>query len=173
MEKNNIIISPKTKILQLIETFPHLEDLLIGYVPAFNKLKNPVLRRTIARVATLQQVAAIGNMKVEDLINLLRKEVGQDTISLTEETNYTTEKPDWFDEKQIVQSLDIREMLNRGEQPVNQVISELHRLEADRIYEVIAPFIPAPLIDKASSMNVSHWVKKENSELFFVYFRKK
>ncbi len=173
MEKHNLIISPKTKILQLIETYPQLEDILISYVPAFSKLKNPVLRKTVARIATLQQAATIGNVKVEDLINLLRKEVGQDTINLAEETNYITEKPEWFNENKIIRSLDIREMLNRGEQPVNQVISDLHGLEPDQIYEIIAPFIPAPLIDKATSLNVSHWVKKENSEFFFVYFIKK
>ena len=80
MENHTLIISPKTKVLQLIETYPQLEDVLINYVPAFKKLKNPILRKTVAKIATLQQAAVVGNVKVEDLINLLRKEVGQDTI---------------------------------------------------------------------------------------------
>jgi hypothetical protein len=78
---NKLIITPKTKILQLIETYPQLEEVLIEYAPAFKKLKNPVLRKTIARITTLQQAAAIGNVKVEDMINRLRKEVGQDKIT--------------------------------------------------------------------------------------------
>ena len=73
-----IIIAPKTKIAELIEAFPQLEPVLIDYVPAFEKLKNPVLRRTVARITTLQQAAAIGNVDIEDLINRLRKTVGQD-----------------------------------------------------------------------------------------------
>lgn len=40
------------------------------------------------------------------------------------------------------------------------------------IYEVIAPFIPAPLIDKAISLNIKHWLNEEHSDLFFVYFMK-
>lgn len=172
MEKHKLIISPKTKILQLIETYPHLEDILISYVPAFSKLKNPVLRKTVARIATLQQAATIGQVKVEDLINLLRKEVGQETLRLDAETTYTTVRPEWFDINKVVQSFDIREMLNRGEQPVNQVISDLHRLEPDKIFEVVSPFIPAPLIDKATSMNVKHWIDEKNPELFHVYFMK-
>lgn len=42
--ENELIITPKTKVLQLIEAYPQLEAVLIGYVPAFKKLQNPVLR---------------------------------------------------------------------------------------------------------------------------------
>ena len=72
----NLIIRSKTKVLQLIEAYPQLEEVLIGYVPAFKKLKNPVLRNTVARITTLQQASAIGDVKVEELINHLRKKSG-------------------------------------------------------------------------------------------------
>ena len=172
METNELIISPKTKVLQLIEKYPQLEDVLISYVPAFKKLKNPVLRKTVAKIATLQQAASIGNVKVEELINVLRKGVGQDEVKLAEESGYNTIKPDWFDEKNISQEFDVREMLAAGEHPVNQVISDLNKLPSNTIYKLIAPFLPAPLIDKASSLNVSHWIKEENEQLFYIYFLK-
>jgi len=38
--------------------------------------------------------------------------------------------------------------------------------------KVIAPFLPAPLIDKASSLEVQHWVEKEGEENYIVYFYK-
>ena len=63
---NILIITPKTKVFQLIETYPQLEDVLIDYVPAFKKLKNPVLRKTVAKIATLQQAASVGGVKVEE-----------------------------------------------------------------------------------------------------------
>ncbi|MEA2078243.1 MAG: hypothetical protein U9O95_09540, partial [Candidatus Marinimicrobia bacterium] len=65
---------------------------------------------------------------------------------------------------------DIRNMLADGEQPVNQAMSDLGKIETNSIYKVIAPFIPAPLIDKASSLNISHWVAKDNDEMVIVYF---
>jgi hypothetical protein len=71
----------KIKVLELIETYPELEDVLIEYAPAFKNLKNQVFRRTVAKIAKLQQAAAIGGVKTEELINRLRKEVGQDTIT--------------------------------------------------------------------------------------------
>ncbi|NOY37145.1 MAG: DUF1858 domain-containing protein [Chlorobi bacterium] len=172
MGNNPFIINPRTKLMQLLETYPQLEEVLIRYVPAFKKLKNPVLRRTVARIATLQQVANIGNVKVGDLINLLRKEVGQDLYTGDEESVYNTKKPGWFDESLISREFDIREMLAAGEQPVNQVISDLNELPEGKIYKLIAPFLPAPLIDKASSLGVGHWVDKTQVELFTVYFFK-
>jgi hypothetical protein len=170
--KENIIISPKTKVLQLIETWPQLEDVLIDYVPAFSKLKNPVLRKTVAKIATLQQAAAIGNVKVEDLINRLRKEVGQDLIGESETGGYNLKKPGWFNEFDIHKELDARKMLSAGEHPVNQVMADLKQLPAGKIYKLEAPFLPAPLIDKASSMEIKHWITEISEAEFEVYFYK-
>ncbi len=167
-----LIITPKTKVLQLIETYPQLEEVLIEYVPAFKKLKNPVLRNTIAKVATLQQAASIGNVKLEDLINHLRKAVGQDVITATEDQVYQTEKPDWFDENKIAHELDVREMLARGEHPVHQVMADLNTMPSNTIFKLIAPFLTAPLIDKAGSIGIKHWVKKETDALYFIFFYK-
>lgn len=173
MDQNKIIISPKTKVLALIEAYPQLEDTLIRFVPAFEKLKNPVLRKTVAKIATLQQAAAIGNVKVEELINVLRREAGQDLISGATEQEFITVMPRWFNPVLVKQEADIRPMLAAGEQPVNQVMADLNKLELGTIYRVIAPFIPAPLIEKASSLGIDHWLEQEADELFFVYFRRR
>jgi hypothetical protein len=170
---DNLIISPRTKVLQLIEAYPQLEDILISYVPAFKKLKNPVLRKTVAKVATLQQAAAIGNVKIEDLINLLRKEVGQDMCEEASGSVYNTKKPDWFNENLVKKDLDAREMLARGEHPVALVMADLNVLENNSIYKLTAPFLPAPLIDKATSISIEHWVDKKSDELYNVFFYKK
>jgi len=169
---NTLIITPKTKVLQLIEQYPQLEDILIEYAPAFKKLKNPVLRKTVARVATLQQAASIGNVKVEDLINRLRKEVGQDLLQDSEDVNYNVKRPAWFDAEKIDAELDAGEMLEEGEQPVNQVITDLKKLPTDKIYKLKAPFVPAPIIDKATSLGFEHWVDKKSTEEVDVYFFK-
>lgn len=171
--ENELIITPKTKVLQLIEAYPQLEAVLIGYVPAFKKLQNPVLRKTVARIATLQQAAAIGNVKIEDLINKLRSEIGQDLFNQKENNMYNTEKPGWFDESQIAAGLDARPILAAGEHPVNQVIADLKSLEQGKIYKLTAPFLPAPLIDKAASLNYDHWVTKQEDDSFVIYFSSK
>jgi hypothetical protein len=59
-----------------------------------------------------------------------------------------------------------------GEHPVNQVMADLTNMESGNIYKLIAPFLPAPLIDKASSLNVEHWVEKISDNDFNIYFFK-
>lgn len=172
--ENNIalIITPKTKVLEIIEAYPQLEDVLVEYAPVFKKLKNPVLRDTVAKIWTLQQAASTGNVKVEDLINRLRKEIGQDLITADMTNTYNTEKPQWFAEELIAQELDAKKMLAVGEHPVNQVMADLQNLEAGKIYKLIAPFLPAPLIDKATSLGAQHWVDKASETDFNIYFYK-
>jgi hypothetical protein len=167
-----LIITPKTKVLQVIEAYPELEDVLIGYVPAFKKLKNPILRNTVAKIATLQQAASVGKVKIEDLINLLRKHVGQDLFAENAGSLYNTVKPAWFNATRIEKELDAKVMLAAGEHPVNQVISDLRDLPEGSIYKLIAPFLPAPLIDKATSLGFQHWIVEESEDSYVVYFCK-
>jgi hypothetical protein len=165
-----IIIAPKTKVAELIDAYPQLEQVLIEYVPAFERLRNPVLRRTVARITTLQQAAAIGGVGVDKLINHLRREAGQDLISGGAEEAYTTEQPGWFSEARVVAELDAKEMLEAGDQPVNQVIADLNALAQGDIYKLDAPFMPAPLVDKASSLGISHWVTPGDGQESVIYF---
>jgi hypothetical protein len=169
---SELIIPPKTKILHLIENYPQLEDILIQYAPAFKKLKNPLLRKTVAKIATIQQAASVGNVNVEELINRLRKEVGQDLFLVTSTTEYIIHKPDWYSAEKVELEFNAKEMLDAGEHPVNQVMADLKNMNNDKIYKLVAPFIPAPLIDKASGLKIQHWIEKVNEDQFNVYFFK-
>jgi hypothetical protein len=165
-----IVITPRTKVAELIDAYPHLEQVLLDYVPAFEKLRNPVLRRTVARITSLQQAAAVGGANTEDLINHLRKAVGQDRFHGAGTTAYATEQPGWFSETWVVTELDAKDMLAAGEQPVNHVIADLQALRQGEIYRLIAPFLPAPLVDKASSLGFAHWVVQKEDQETVIYF---
>jgi len=174
MTREMLQITPKTKIFDLLETYPQLEDVLMEMAPPFKKLKNPVLRKTITKITSLSQAAVIGGLNVEEMIGKLRKEIGQDNIYLSTETGvqYTREQPGWFDVKAILSSVDIRSMLHSGEQPVHEILSLLKQLKEDEILEIIAPFIPAPLIDKTLSLGYQHWLKEVSTDEFRVYLKK-
>jgi len=172
MEK--LIITPKTKIFDLLDSYPELEDILISSAPEFKKLKNPILRRTIARITNISQAATIGGLNVEELVNRLREKAGQVNIEQLDDTGtkYQTTCPDWFEKEAVVITIDIREMLNRDEQPVHEVLSAIKKLKENEILEIIAPFIPAPLLDKTLSLNYNHWLDKKGEGDFRVYFMK-
>ena len=170
----SLIITPKTKIHALLEAYPELEETLILAAPPFKKLRNPVLRRTIARVTTLSQAASVGGLKVEELINTLREAAGQQLQDHHEQegSQYNFETPDWFAVASITLSIDISDMLNAGEQPVHEVLSAIKKLNPGEIIEIRAPFLPAPLIDKATGLGYAHWVNEVAEDDFLVYFKK-
>lgn len=68
-------LSAKTKIDDLLKQYPFLLDYLTTLSPKFENLKNPLMRKTIGKVATLEKAALIGGLKVEDLIAALAAEI--------------------------------------------------------------------------------------------------
>lgn len=169
---DKLIITPKTKIYDLLEAYPQLEDMLLASAPEFKKLKNPVLRKTITRITSIGQAAIIGGLNVEELVNRLRREVGQGNIGQLDDTGtrFNTVRPGWFNTEAVTARIDIREMLNRGEQPVHEVLAAIKKLSDHEILEIVAPFIPAPLLDKTLSLGCKHWLDKRSDVEFRVYF---
>ena len=163
-------ITPKTKVGELLHNFPDLEKVLMEMSPAFEKLKNPILRKTVAKVATLQQIAAVGGLKVDDIVNRLRKETGQDATdeSGTDSEYLSTGIPDWFHENKIISRLDASPVINSGGSPMNDILSQTNLLNAGEIFELKTPFIPAPIVDMLRKKGFKvHCVRKENHVLSY------
>lgn len=153
------IISPKTRVGELLDAYSTLEQVLLDMSPVFAKLKNPVLRRTVAKVATLQQAAVIGNMPVEDLVNRLRLATGQDHLSgpVGEEDYLAQNPPGWFNTEKVLPHFDASVMINKGENPMNEVLSHAKRLSDDQIFELVTPFVPAPIIGILKDRGFQVW----------------
>ena len=78
-------ITDQIKVNKLLQEFPQLETVLIALNPKFEKLKNPILRRTVGSIATIKQAAIVAEMTPFVLVNNLRKAVGQVVLEETDE----------------------------------------------------------------------------------------
>ena len=74
-----LTLTPKTTIHTLLKEYPFLLDFLADYHPEFKKLTNPVLRRTVGRMATLDTVAEQGNVPLNRLTDDIATEVERQT----------------------------------------------------------------------------------------------
>ena len=72
-------LTPTTKVLHLIKTYDFMLDYLAGYAPEFKKLKNPVMRNTVGRFATLQMAASMANRPLDLLMADLQREIQRQT----------------------------------------------------------------------------------------------
>jgi DUF438 domain-containing protein len=68
-------IGPRTKLDDLLKEYPFLLDFLAGLSPRYARLRSPVMRKTIGRVATLHQVAGFGDLPLTDLLNKIQAEI--------------------------------------------------------------------------------------------------
>lgn len=168
-----LIITPKTTVAELLENYPQLEAVLIDIAPTFKKLKNPVLRRTIAGITTLQQAAFVDAVSIDVIINKLRGIIGQQEMTTMEIGNeYSGGIPSWFEIEKVTKSFDARETIAAGGHPLGDVMGDLQSWETGKIYELITPFIPSPLLDKVKDLGFEIWTNKENDSLFRNYFYK-
>ncbi len=170
--RTNIDITPETKVGALLDNYPQLEELLIKLAPPFAKLRNPILRKTVAKVTSLRQAAIVGRVNIGELVNALRKEMGQTedaNISDDSNNNMAGQKPDWMNNK-IAETLDARPMIESGEQPMGTVMQRLRKLPDNLLFELITPFEPAPLIDKGKEQGFSTWTEQVGSDLVKTYF---
>jgi hypothetical protein len=145
----SVPIHPETKVGALLEAYPELEETLVACAPAFSKLKNPVLRRTVARIATLEQAARIGGISVRELVRRLREAAGQSGGEVDESSSApaAAEAPAWLEQDRIRISLDADAILAAGDHPLGKVRQALASLEPGEIVEVTSSFRPEPLID--------------------------
>ncbi len=167
-------ITPKTKINDLLNAFPQLESFLMRLNPKYKKLKNPILRRTVAKIATLTQVAKIGGYDTLELVNLLRKEVGQPPLGETEveeEEKEAGETPLWIRHapKTVV---DANKLLDEEKNPLAEVSRELKNLEKGELLLIESDFLPSPLIDTFKEQGYDVYAAEAEEGKFLTYIRK-
>lgn len=151
INNSKIAITPDTKVAELLKEFPQLEESLKKFSPAFAALKNPVVRKTVAKVTSLQQAAKVGGVNIVEMVNALRKEVGQSPLG---ENSFCPDSEDIhipFSEKApdktVTHRLDVRPIIESGEHPKEQVLSLANELQVGDYMEFISSFPPTPLIN--------------------------
>lgn len=175
MIKKELYITPETKLGKLLTRYPELEDELLNMSPAFAKLRNPVLRKTVAKVATLKQIAGVGNISLIDLINRLRQKVGiQEKFSESlDSEKINSDRPDWVNTDKIAKFLDARPIIESGGHPMEQMLKELVTLKDGQVYQLNTPFVPTPLLDVLKNKGYLSWSEQIEAELVKNYFIKK
>ncbi|MHC4994052.1 MAG: DUF1858 domain-containing protein [Planctomycetota bacterium] len=166
-------ITPQLTVHALLEAYPQLEDVLIGMAPPFKKLKNPLLRRSVAKVATLKHASAAGGVPLDELIGKLRETVGLAPLDVAlDDENYFTEQPDWFDVSRVAASIEEAKLENPDQMTLVPLVRAAKPLEAGQIVELVTTFIPAPGIDLMRQKGYGVWSKREDGGVIKTYFLK-
>jgi hypothetical protein len=170
-------ITPAMKVAALLEAYPALEEVLIAQAPAFERLRNPVLRRTVARVATLEQAAAIAGLSSRDLVTTLRRAAGQPTEGpeagpgAARSGGDDGPLPAWVDPARVRRTIDADAILATGAAPMAAVFEAARALEGDGLLEVTASFRPVPLVESLEKQGYACHVRSTGGR-FHLYVKK-
>ena len=152
------LITGDTRVAELLRDHPEVEEVLIGMAPAFEKLRNPVLRRGVARVATLKQAAAVGRIPVVVMVNELRVAAGQ--VPLEDagggEASYFESRPAWLSQERVIEVLDEDE-IDPDMMPIRPLLRRARKLGPDEILEFVSAHLPAPGIDILRKKGYRTW----------------
>ena len=178
MSDDEFPILPSTKVAALLDHYPQLEDVLIDFAPPFKKLRNPLLRRSVAKVASLRQASAAARVPVDELVNHLRAAVGQARIETpggAETESYFGAKPDWVEQLRVAASIDERDgdkADDATQMPVVAVLNAALELGEAEMVELITDFVPAPGIDLMRTKGYRVWSMQDSSGVVRSYFSK-
>ena len=157
------------KVSDLLDEYPQLENTLLELSPAFSKLRNPILRRTVAKVTTLQQAAKVAGISPILLLETLRQAAGLPIDNRNESIDIDNEqkdKPEWFGEMNITIRFDARPIIESGENPMQEIIRLSKELQNNQIMELTAPFKPVPIMDLLKSKGFEVWYN--NGKAYFM-----
>lgn len=157
------------KVSDLLDAYPQLEGTLLELSPAFSKLRNPILRRTVAKVTTLQQAAKVAGISPILLLETLRQAAGLPIDNSNESIDIENEqkdKPEWFGEMNITIRFDARPIIESGENPMQEIIRLSKELQNNQIMELTAPFKPVPIMDLLKSKGFEVWYN--NGKAYFM-----
>lgn len=169
-------------VAEVLERWPELEPVLVAQAPAFRKLRNPVLRRTVARVATLEQAAGIAGLSPRALVVALRRAVGQPVDGLDEDRAARgarasettpdageTAPPAWLETSRIVRTIDADALLDAGEVPLHAAFAAARSLGPGDVLEVVASFRPIPLVENFEKQGLACSLRSGPDGRFHLY----
>lgn len=82
------------------------------------------------------------------------------------------ERPAWASATAATHTLDARPMLAAGEHPVGQVLALLGTLQGEEVLQLLTPFVPEPLVDRASGGGFVAYSAVEAPGLVRTFFRR-
>jgi len=166
-------ITLETKIADLLNNYEGMKDILIEINPKFKKLNNPVLRRTVAKLAGIKQAAIVGGMDPLDLLNQLRIAVGQAPLAdVSDGDSVATEEiPEWISQEPKC-TLDANAILDEERNPLAELHGALKKIERGELIVIEADFQPEPLIEEMLKSGHAVFTRKVAEDHFVTYIQK-
>ncbi len=166
-------IDAHTKISKILNASPKAIEIITAINPKFEKLNNPILRRSLATRVSVKDAARIGKIDVNDFLKSLEEngfEVEYYHPQKDEEGKNIKLLPPDFSNREII-TLDVRPIMEEGKDPFGYINKVAKQIKPEQILLIINDFEPIPLIDFLVGKNFIHWMKQDEEGNYLTYFK--
>jgi uncharacterized protein (DUF2249 family) len=172
MRRGKMAVSPDMKVSEVLRKHPELLDVLVSQSPEFQRLRNPVLRKVMARLVTLRQAAAIAGIDPPELVAALNRALGVEEAPSegAGPGSRTGPRPSWARDDLVAVELDVRDMQRRHEEPFSRIMQAVSSVQPGRIFKLRNTFEPFPLYEVLGRRGFAAWAERLADDDWVVYF---
>lgn len=161
-------VTAETTIARALAADPALLDRLVAFNGRFAKLRNPILRRTMAKLATFADAARVAGVPLPALLDVANGAPAAPRAEPAPAPAPPAAPPAWVAalDRAAAASLDVRPILAAGEDPFARIMGVVAKLAPGTPLILEAPFDPAPLrrvlaqkgfAEHAECLTPDHW----------------
>jgi uncharacterized protein (DUF2249 family) len=173
-----MVIQASDRVDRVLARDERMVDAFVAVSPTFERLRNPMLRKTMARLVTVEQAARVAGVSVEELVGRLNEVLvpaGEGTGSSAcsggcgsaDSTGASSAAeagplPRWVTELPAgsIVEVDVREDLRSGREPFRRIMSARAFLKPGQVLRLRAIFEPAPLYGVMARFGLASHVER-------------
>ena len=158
---NTIKINTKTKLSELIKTYPQLRSRLSEVNPKFRMLSSPMGNIMIPKTTVADMIERSG-MSEEDLIKGITN-----LIADIESSSKTNNEPEWLSQISSFKEMDVRNAQGNFFPALRE---QAAKMQIDEGLEIIQKFEPLPLYEVMDGLGFERFTKQLSENEWHVYF---
>ena len=180
------MIGPDDRVARVLDADERLVEVFAAASPHFARLRNPSLRRVMARLVTIRQAARVAGVPLDALMARLN-DAARGSASPEPPANHPDERDEMtttmttmevmppalaaVPDARIV-DLDVRDELRRGEEPFSRIMAARKALGPGQVLRLRAIFEPAPLYAVMGKQGFAHWTERLADDDWRVWFHR-
>jgi hypothetical protein len=188
MPSDNGFITKDNTLFEIVTKYPVLKQKLKEISPRFERLNNPLLFNSVAKITTVEKAADTGRVYLREMLYQLNEAIGKEKeylesakseISLKKDEFLQkhfdgkideSKAPEWLGKKTDWPVLDVR---NMSEDPFSYIDEKARTIKSGSGFQLIQKFEPLPLIGFLETLGFEHYTEKKQDIEICVYFYKR
>jgi uncharacterized protein (DUF2249 family) len=175
-----MVIRAEDRVARVLEADERLLEVFTSASPHFERLRNPGMRKVMARLITVGQAARIAGVEAGDLVSRLNGALGEPAPATDDDPGRRSDEVSTTKEQlppelagigpDRISDIDVRDDLRRGEEPFSRIMAAKQALPAGHVFRLRATFEPVPLYHVLGKQGFAHWTEELGEEDWRVWF---